>query len=445
MNAPLPRRDFLKMIGATGAGLAFSSGSLMRAQTPESASSRVIRCGVIGTSNRGLAHVQGFASLPEVEIAAICDVDSRALKKGLDAVKGCGGKADTFTDFRKLLADPSVDAVMIAIPDHWHTPMAILALQAGKAVYLEKPCSHNPREGELLLEAIAKTKGLVQMGNQRRSFPNMRAAIQEIHDGVIGRPYFARAWYVNNRGTIGTGKEVTVPDYLDYELWQGPAPRQPYRDNIAPYNWHWFWTWGTGEALNNGTHEVDICRWALGVDFPSHVTSAGGRYAFEDDWQPPDTQTISWDFPDRKMITWEGRSCNGYPTDGLERGAMIYGTKGAALLEADNYTAFDRDKKIIRQLRFGAAVDGTNTVSSTGPALDRLHYQNFIDTIRGKATLNSPISEGHKSVTMLQLGNIAWRVGRDLKTNPANGHILHDDEASKLWSRDYETGWTPKV
>lgn len=434
------------MVGATGATLALSPASLIRAQTTEPASDRAIRCGIIGTNGRGRAHVKGFVGLPGVEVAAICDVDSRALKKGLNEVKGRGGNAEAFADFRKLLADPSIDAVSIATPDHWHTPMAILALQAGKAVYLEKPCSHNPREGEILLEAIAKTNGLVQMGNQRRSFPNMRAAIQEIHDGVIGRPYFARAWYGNHRETIGIGKEAAVPDYLDYELWQGPAPRQPYKDNIAPYNWHWFWTWGTGEALNNGTHEIDICRWALGVDFPTHVTSAGGRYAFEDDWQTPDTQTISWDFPDRKTITWEGRSCNGYLSEGLERGAMIHGTKGTALLEGDNYTAYDRDNKIIRQLRSGTAgAKGTDTVSSTGPALDRFHYQNFIDAVRGKAPLNSPISEGHKSVTMLQLGNIAWRVGRDLKTDPANGHVLHDDEASKLWSRDYEPGWEPKV
>jgi predicted dehydrogenase len=283
------------------------------------------------------------------------------------------------------------------------------------------------------------------MGNQRRSFPNIQQAIREIHEGIIGRAYSGRAWYVNRRASIGHGKLAPVPEWLDYDLWQGPAPRRPYRDNLIHYNWHWLWHWGTGEALNNGTHEVDVCRWALGVDWPIRVASTGGRYQFEDDWETPDTQVIGWDFAERKSIAWEGRSCNQYPLDGLARGAMVYGTEGAALLDGNSYTIFDKNNKVVKEMKEKAAVDPTNILSGTGMTLDQLHFENFVAAIRSGARLNSPIEEGHKSVTLLHLGNIAWRVGREVHCDRANGHILQDSQARKLWRREYERGWAPVV
>jgi hypothetical protein len=190
---------------------------------------------------------------------------------------------------------------------------------------------------------------------------------------------------------------------------------------------------------------VDLCRWALGVDWPIRVASTGGRYQFEDDWETPDTQVIGWDFADRKSIAWEGRSCNQYPLDGLARGAMVYGTEGAALLDGNSYTIFDKNNKVVKEMKEKAAVDPTNILSGTGMALDQLHFENFVGAIRTGARLNSPIEEGHKSVTLLHLGNIAWRVGRELNCDPADGHIRNDAEAVKLWRRDYEPGWEPKV
>jgi len=187
------------------------------------------------------------------------------------------------------IEDKDIDALVIATPDHWHAPMTLEALKAGKNVYVEKPCSHNPAEGEMLVAAQKKYGKLVQMGNQRRSTVVANKMMEEIKEGIIGDVYFARTWYANTRGPIGFGKKAAVPDYLDWELWQGPSPRVDYRDNIHPYNWHWFWHWGTGEALNNGTHEIDVARWALGVDFPKKVVSLGGRYCFtgKDDWNVP--------------------------------------------------------------------------------------------------------------------------------------------------------------
>jgi predicted dehydrogenase len=273
----------------------------------------------------------------------------------------------------------------------------------------------------------------------------MQQAMKELHGGAIGRIYFARAWYDNQRGSIGQGKAVPVPSYLDFELWQGPAPRRPYRDNLVHYNWHWFWHWGTGEALNNGTHEVDVCRWALGVNWPSRVTSNGGRYHFKDDWETPDTQVIAWDFADGKTITWEGRSCNGYPVEGLGRGVLLHGTEGTALLEGDNCTFFDKKKKKVKEVKSNEQGDATNTQSASGLGLDKLHMNDFLACIRSGKQPNAPISEGHKSVTMLHLGNIAWRVGRELHLDTANGHIQKDEPAMKLWRRDYEPGWEPKV
>ncbi len=451
MRDSFNRRDFLRLTCAAGAGLGLLSygAGIVRAAAPavrRVGANEKLTVAVVGTNSRGLAHVECLTGLPGVEIAYICDVDERAVASGIKAATKQQATAPKGAkDIRKVLEDKSLDAVTIATPDHWHGPMAILALAAGKHVYLEKPCSHNPYEGELLIQAVRKYGLVLQMGNQRRSFPNIQQAIREIHDGIIGRAYYGHAWYDNARASIGRGKAAPVPSWLDYELWQGPAPRRPYHDNLIHYNWHWFWHWGTGEALNNGTHEVDLCRWALGVDWPTRVTSNGGRYHFEDDWETPDTQVIAWDYADRKSITWEGRSCNKYPVNGLERGAMVYGTKGAVLLDTNNYTVFDEKKQVVKEIKEKAEADLTNTVSSTGMRLDQLHFQNFIAAIRTGARLNSTIEEGHKSVAMLHLGNIAWREGRELHCDTNNGHILKDRQAMKLWRREYERGWAPVV
>jgi predicted dehydrogenase len=435
------RREFIRTSAAAGVALA-ALPAWVRADASSPANR--VRVAVVGTNNRGLDHIETLAGIDNAEIAYVCDVEDGALAKGVaHAAKFPGVQPRALKDFRRALDDKTIDAITIAVPDHWHTPMAIMALAAGKHVYVEKPCSQNPHEGELLLKAIARYGKLVQMGNQRRSFPTMLVAIKEIQGGVIGRAYYAKAWYENNRASIGRGTEVAVPPTLDYELWQGPAPRRPYRSNVIPYNWHWFWHWGTGEALNNGTHEVDVCRWALGVDFATKVTSTGGRFQFKDDWETPDTQVIGWDFGGEKSISWEGRSCNGFPTEGLSRGAMVYGTEGSALLEGNNYTVFDSKGRKVKSVVEPAEGDPTNTRSANGTRLDRMHVRNFIDAVRTGVALNSPISEGHKSVTMLHLGNISQRVGRSLDCNPADGHIVNDAEAAKLWQRTYEPGWEP--
>ena len=245
---------------------------------------------VLGIRSRGQAHRESIAFNENTGLTTICDVDDRYFPQYSEAVEEKFGKKPKWEkDFRKVLEDKDIDVITIATPEHWHAPMAIAALQAGKHVYLEKPCAHNPAEGELLLAAQKKYGKLIQMGNQQRSSNHTQYIIKKIHEGLIGKAYYGKAWYSNTRGSIGIGKEVPVPEYLDWELWQGPAPRKVYKDNIHPYNWHWFWNWGTGETLNNGTHEVDVCRWALQVDFPKRVRADGGRYNVNDDGEFYDT------------------------------------------------------------------------------------------------------------------------------------------------------------
>jgi predicted dehydrogenase len=441
----MQRRQFIKNTAVAGASVSLT-GLNFSAFARKSAADKV-RITVLGTNGRGLAHIEAYHTIPNVEIAYICDVEQNALAKGINLAEKLNGKRPkAIQDFRTILDDKNIDAVSIATPDHWHTPAAILALSAGKQVYVEKPCGHNPEEGEMLVAAQKKYNHLVQMGNQRRSWPNINEAMKLIHDGIIGDVYYAKGWYANDRGSIGHGKVVPVPPNLDWQLWQGPAPRKDYRDNLVHYNWHWFWNWGTGESCNNGTHEIDCMRWALGVNYPSKVVSGGGRYAFNDDWQTTDTQMITFEFPEKKAISWEGRSCNNYPEAGGGRGFKIYGKNGTLVNSGnDDYKIFDKDNKLIRESKKEEKSDVINT---TGPGvqLDAYHFKNFIDAVREGKPLNSPITEGHKSVLLCHLGNIAQRVSRELYCDAANGgKILNDKEAQALWSRDYEKGWRPDI
>lgn len=443
------RRDFIKksILGATS----LSIGGVLPGFSPKSyaqilgANDR-IKVAVMGVNSRGSALAQNFASQANSEVLHICDVDRLAAEKCIAAVSNIQQNNPKFTlDFRKSLEDKELDVLVVAAPDHWHAPAAILACKAGKDVYLEKPASHNPDEGEILVKAAEKYGRVIQMGNQRRSWPNVAAAIKEVHDGAIGKPYYAKTWYTNNRGPIGIGKKVPVPEHLDYELWQGPAPREDYRDNIIHYNWHWFWNWGTGEALNNGTHMVDLARWGLGVEFPSKVTSSGGRYRYQDDWETPDTQMISLEFGDKSLITWEGRSCNGINNEGSSVGVIFYGEEGSVNIGGGNaYAIYDLKNKLVKEVKYDRTVDARN-LSDPTQELDAIHIQNMFDAIRKGTPLAAEINGGQTSTLLVQLGNIAQRSGETLNIDPKNGHILNSKEALKYWSREYQAGWEPTV
>ena len=443
------RRDFIKK-SVTGAA-ALSLGGILPGFSASSygrimGANERIQVAVMGVNSRGFALASNYAAQKNCEIRFICDVDRKAAEKCIDAVSKIQNKTPMAQpDFRKALEDKEVDALVVAAPDHWHAPAALLASAAGKHVYLEKPCSHNPHEGELLVAAANKYKNVIQMGNQRRSWPNVAAGIAELHGGIIGRPYFAKTWYANNRPAIGVGKAVAVPEWLNYDLWQGPAPRREYKDNILHYNWHWFWHWGTGEALNNGTHMIDLARWGLQVDFPTKVSSAGGRYRYQDDWQTPDTQNINIEFGNKSTITWEGRSCNPFPIEGNTVGVIFYGENGTLVIGGSNaYKALDLKNNIIKEAKNEAKID-TGSLTSPSQQLDAYHIQNFFSAIKNGTALAADIHGGHKSTLLCQLGNIAQRTGTTLNIDPKNGHIINNPAATKLWSREYQKGWEPKV
>jgi predicted dehydrogenase len=438
------RREFLDVVALGAATLAVNATAKSYRQII-GANDR-LNFAVIGLNGRAYAHLSSLkANRSAARISHVCDVDANILRKFADSVqREMGEAAGGEKDFRRILELKDVDAITIATPDHWHAPMAISGLQAGKHVYVEKPCSHNPAEGAMLVQAQQKYKKLVQMGTQQRSSPHTIEIVGKIHDGIIGRPYFAKAWYSNVRKSIGTGKEVPVPAQLDWDLWQGPAPREKYRDNVHPYNWHWFRTWGTGETLNNGTHEVDVCRWALGVDYPQKVTSSGGRYHFKDDWQFYDTLLTSFTFDD-KMITWEGKSCEGMKYYGRDRGSTIMGTNGTVLVDRGGYEIYDLSGNKTSEFK---AVNPSSSASADLIGRDSMtdaHFANFIAGIRNGEKLNAPVSDGNIAVTMLQLSNIAWEVSRELHLETKDGRIQGDAEAMKMWGRQYEKGWAPHV
>ncbi len=433
------RREFIKNTTLAGAGLLSMPNFFVFKGSPN----EKVVVGTMGTNSRGLAVAKMFAKLPNVEVGYVCDVDSNVVERTIAEIEKLSGKKPKgYTDIRKMLEEKDMDALMVATPDHWHAPATLMAVKAGKHVYVEKPCSHNPNEGEILVQAAQKYNRLIQMGSQRRSFPKVIQAIQELKAGVIGNVYFAKGWYANNRKPIGKGRITTPPANLNFELWQGPAPRKPFQDNLVHYNWHWFWNWGTGEALNNGTHELDVMRWGMGVDYPTKVTSIGGRFAYDDDWQTPDTQTISFEFPNKKAMIWEGRSCNKFPIEGYDRGVIFYGNKGTVMIPGgDDYSVYDLDNKLIKQVKTELQEATRINTMGMGELLDSIIIDNFIQSIRGKSQLTAPISEGHKSTLLPQLGNISYRVGRTLNCDASNGHILNDKEAMKLWQREYEKGW----
>jgi len=436
------RKEFIKNTSLATAGVTILNFPVFGKNAP---SNKVV-VAVMGVNGRGAFLAESFSKLPNVEVAYICDVEEKAIANGLKSFANADKKPAVIKDIRELVNKKDFDALVIAAPDHWHAPAAILGVAHGKHVYVEKPCSHHPYEGELLIQAMKKYPNqIIQMGSQRRSFPTLIEAAQMLKDGIIGNVYYGKGWYNNNRKSIGIGKKIPPPPTLDFNLWQGPAPRRDYQDNLIHYNWHWFWHWGTSETCNNASHEMDCCRWFLGVDYPTKVVSAGGRYAFKDDWQTPDTQTMSFEFGKNKSITWEGRSCNNYPTETSSRGFIIYGDKGTLVnLGNDDYKIFDYDKKLVKEVKTSGGGNGSNTISATGN-LDSLHFATFVDAVRGNRKVISTIEEGHKSVLLCHLANISQRLGRTLHCDPANGHILNDAEAMKLWKREYEKGWEPKV
>jgi predicted dehydrogenase len=409
----IDRRVFL---GALGTAAALGSSRLSASANEQ------VRLAVIGVRGRGKELATEFARQKDAEVVALCDIDDASFPRAIKAVEAAGGKTPkTEKDFRRLLDDKSIDAIAVATPDHWHALLTVMACQADKDVYSEKPASHNVVEGRRMVEAARKYKRVVQLGTQRRSMPHIQDAIAHVHSGGIGKVGLARAWIHQKRKPIGHGAPGPVPEGVDYAMWQGPAPDRPFMANHFHYNWHWFWNWGTGEVGNNGIHGVDVARWGLRVDAPTRVTSGGGKYVFDDDQEVPDTQMVTWEFPD-SAIVWEHRMWSSYGLEGSGFGIAFYGDKGTLIIDEKGWHVADGGKE------GGKPAGGLSA-----------HIKNFLDCVKDRNAPNAEIEIGHLSTRLCHLGNIAHRVGRKLTFDAATESFPGDPEANKLLSRAYSS------
>jgi predicted dehydrogenase len=401
-----------------------------------------VRVGVIGVGGkdkpggRGKDHINGFVKLPNVEVAAICDVDQSHTDYGVDLVeKATGKKPQGYSDFRKMLEDKSIDAISIASPNHWHTLMTILGCQAGKDVYVEKPCSHNIFEAKQIVAAARKYNRMVQQGSQIRSAVAVQEAVQQMRDGLIGDVYLGRGLCYKWRDTIGRTPPSPVPPGVDYDLWLGPAPKREFTKNRFHYNWHWFWDYGNGDLGNQGIHQVDIARWGLGVKYPVKVSAIGGHFMFDDDQETPNTLNCAYEFNEngkRVMMEFEVRhwmsnheaSIAENARDSNTIGDIFYGSKG--YLAVDSYLSYK--SWLGREQQPGPAKRAGGD-----------HFLNFVEAVRSRKreSLNAEIEEGAASTVLVHLANISYRVGRTIHFDPKTMTITGDSEASKLTTREY--------
>jgi predicted dehydrogenase len=440
MESEMSRRNFLKTAGKTTAGLGALSGITLLTH-PEKifgANDRV-RVAICGLHGRGKDHISAYSHLSNVEIAALCDVDENVLR---ERASGVGGNPQTYVDVRKLLEDKSIDAISIATPNHWHSLMAIWACQAGKDVYVEKPCSHNLWEGRQLVRAAEKYNRIVQHGTQIRSAPAIQEAIKSIHEGGIGELYLARGLCFKWRDTIGHAPVEPVPNGVHYDLWTGPAPLKPFTRNRFHYNWHWIWDTGNGDLGNQGIHQVDVARWGLGVKFPNRISAVGGHFMFDDDQQTPNTVNCAFEFdlPDgkRKMMEFEVRHWITNDEAGIGRGSLVAGkhrffghhnTIGNIFYGSNGYLATGDEDASSYETWLGKGEKSGPHGHGGGD-----HFANFIDCVRSRKPedLNAPIQEGHISAALVHLANASYRLQRALHFDPEAQQVIGDDEANNI-------------
>jgi predicted dehydrogenase len=460
-ESEVSRREFLKSSVKTTAGVAAFSGItfLTHPERVFGANDRV-RVAVCGVHGRGMDHVHGYHALSNVEIAAICDVDENVLAKRIPQMVQHGiPKPATFIDVRKLLEDKSIDAVSVATPNHWHTLIGIWACQAGKDAYIEKPICHNLWEGLQLVRAADKYQRIIQHGTQIRSAPALKEAVQKMRDGLLGDIYMSRGLCFKWRNTIGRKPVVPVPAGFHYDLWTGPAKLLPFTENHYHYNWHWFWDYGNGDLGNQGSHQVDVARWGLGLGYPNRVSAVGGHFMFDDDQETPNTLNIAaeYDLPDgkRRMLEFEvrhwitnreagigsaafGKPQGPVPTTGMGGpmhedhntiGDIFYGSKG--------YLATGDEDVCAYQTWLGEDQEPGPRRQAAGD-----HYANFIDCVisRKKENLNAPVEEGVTSCAILHLANVSYRLGRAVKFDPETRMAIDDKEANLLL-RDGDRGY----
>ena len=438
------RRDFIA--GGAGAFFVAAAGRAFGAAAP----SNRVRLAIVGCheKGRGITIMRAALKVPGVEIAWVCDVDRRAREfAAAEVEKQTGRRPRMEKDLRKVLEDRELDGILSETPDHIHAWSAVMAMRAGKAVYVEKPCCFCPEEGQVLMRTAKETGMVLQVGSQRRASMAFRNAIDYVRrSGAIGELRAAKAWYVSDRASIGVGRKTAVPEWLDWDLWQGPAPREDFRDNIVHYNWHWFRKWGTSEMGNNAPHFADAARWALGLDaFPESVQCAGGLvFPKGGDFEWPDLFNASFRYADGKLITFEMGCHNSVkPFLGRQTGAMVYGERGALFLgPSDTAELYDARGNVLKEWKSGGA-EASAVISTTNPSagLDLLHVTNFVECLRARdVRTNADAEQGVKSSVLPLLANMALDCGETIRLDPVTGK-LRSKAGEKGWAREYEKGW----
>ncbi|MAG94847.1 MAG: dehydrogenase, partial [Planctomycetaceae bacterium] len=384
---------------------------------------------VLGVRSQGKALASRLCQLGDVDVVAICDVDQSVLPAASKSVEELQGQAPRWeTDFRRLLDDPSIDALVIATPDHWHALMTIMACRAGKDVYVEKPVSHNLIEGERMVEAARQYDRVVQSGLQQRSGTHFRSAVELVQSGKLGTVSLARAWSVHRRKSIGFRNDGKTPNGVNYNLWLGPAPARDFNSNRFHHNWHWHWDYGTGELGNWGVHLLDVARWGLGVGLPNRVASTGGKYHFQDDQQTPDTQIVNFSYP-QKTIVWEHRQWSTHGLEGRSAAVAFYGDAGTLVVDRGGWKVYD-----VRE-----------SLTSETSEQQTAHLRNFIDCIRTREHPSADIAIGHLSSALCHLGNVSHRVGRELHFDTVANRCTDDPQANALLGREYREEWSEQI
>jgi len=398
-----------------------------------------IQVGIVGLGGRGQDHIKTYLTLPEANIAALCDVNQEALERSQATVqKSTQNKPKGYTDMREVFADKNVDAVSMPLPNHWHALSTIWACQAGKDVYVEKPACHNVFEGQKMIEAARKYKRIVQIGSQGRSSPHKRKAAQLLAEGVIGKIYMARGLCFNRRKSIGHMADAPVPLGLDWDKFLGPAPMRPYNELRFKYNWHWFWDTGNGDIGNQGVHQMDIARWGLGRGLPQSVFSTGGKYIYNDDQETPNTQIATFNYGDaeivfevRGILTGSEGGLNNR-TDSHTVGNLFYGSDGWMALGGNSFQVYKGDKgeKIMdEKSESGGDGDGGNAP----------HMRNFFQAMRSRnpKDLNADVEVGVMSAVLVHLANISFRLRKELTFDPETLTFPGNPEANRMLTRQY--------
>lgn len=402
------------------------------------AASDKITIALMGVRGRGRSLTAAFCAQQDVNVAYVCDIDENVVEGAYKIIEGSGRKRPPLVkDIRRCLEDKSVDAIVMGTPLHWHAPGTILACDAGKDVYVEKPVSHNIREGRLMVDAARRNKRIVQVGSQLPSLPVTQAFHDYVQSGKLGRVLMAKVWNVQLRRNIGHKQDEAVPAGIDYETWTGPLPKMPFNRNRFHSTVNWHWHYGTGDIGNDGVHELDIARRALGVQMPTVISGMGRKMYFDDDQQTPDTMNITYEFGD-KLIFYEQRLWNPYGLEECDNGVAVYGDQAVAQFghfrgREWGYRVFDAKSKEVHAEQHDKS------------SIDAPHARNFLDAMRSRSKPRVEIEEGHWATSLAHLGNIVARTGRAIRFDPKTETVTGDAQANAMVKREYRAHWsTPK-